>query len=799
MQTTLIQDLRFGLRVLSKKPGFTLITIITLALGIGANTAIFSVINAVILRPLPFKEPERVVMVWNKGAEAAGGDHTPLAVADLLDWRTQSHTFEEVAAFQYGSFTMTGVETPEWVRGASVTANFFKVLGVQAQLGRTFLPDEERSGAARVVVLSDGFWRRRFGADTQIVGRTINLDGNSFSVVGVMPPALNFPVRETEMWTARQIATPTRRGPYFFTGIARLKQGVTLEQAIADTRTMKSSFDGSAFSFNLQTVNDFVVGDVRTALWTLLIAVSLVLLIAAANVANLTLVQAAARTKEISIRTALGAARGRIIRQLLTESLLLAAIGGLIGVLGAIWGVELLVKLAPEDIPRLDQIRMDGRVLGWTAFITLLTGILCGLTPAWQSGRLNLNNVLKESGRGMTEGISQRRWRGMLVVTELALAVLLLVGSGLLLKSLWHLQHVDLGVRTERVLTAYVELPRQRYAEPQQFINFYDQVLEKARALPGVRSVALSNSLPPNITEFSDDFAIEGHPADKQQTPPIAYMIRVTPDYFSTLGVTLRRGRSFTTADTANSLAVALISETTARQFFPNEDPIGKRINMNDQGPPAWVQIVGIVTDVKYTGLTGEAQPAIYQPLAQAQSSSIALVIKTETDPLSHIASVREMMKSVDSNLPIAANYTLEQLMDLATAQPRFRTTLIALFAALALILACVGIYGVISYTVTQRTHEIGIRLALGAQTRDVLRLVLQQGLLLTLAGVGSGSLAALALTRFMQDLLFSVSATDPLTFIVIALLLISVALLACWIPARRATQVDPLEALRCE
>ncbi|HYE75128.1 MAG TPA: ABC transporter permease, partial [Blastocatellia bacterium] len=433
-------------------------------------------------------------MVWNKGAEAAGGEHTPLAVADLLDWRAQSHAFEEIAAIQYGAFTMTGVETPEWVRGASVTANFFKVLGVQAQLGRTFLPDEERSGAARVVLLSDGFWRRRFGSAPQIVGQTINLDGNSYSVIGVMPPALNFPSRETQMWTARQITTPTRRGPYFFTGIARLKQGVTLEQAIADTRTMKSSFDGSAFSFNLQTVNDFVVGDVRTALWALLIAVTLVLLIAAVNVANLTLVQSAARAREISIRTALGASRVRVVRQLLTENLLLAAVGGLIGVLGAIWGVELLVKLAPDDIPRLDQIRMDGRVLGWTAFITLLTGILCGLAPAWQSGRLNLNNMLKESGRGMTEGAGQRRWRSMLVVTELALAVLLLVGSGLLMKSLWRLQHVDLGVNTERILTAYVELPRQRYAEPQQFINFYDQVLEKARALPGVRSAALSNS-----------------------------------------------------------------------------------------------------------------------------------------------------------------------------------------------------------------------------------------------------------------------------------------------------------------
>jgi putative ABC transport system permease protein len=794
------QDLHYGARMLVKQPGFTFIAILTLALGIGANTAIFSVVNAVLLRPLPFQEPERVVMVWNKGAAAAGGDRTPLAVADLFDWRAQSHAFDGIAAFQYDSFTLTGVETPESVPGARVTANFFAVLGVPPALGRTFLPDEDRQGAARVVLLSDGFWRSRFGADPQAVGRTINFNGNSYTVIGVMPPALNFPFREAAMWATRQMRAPARRGPYFFTGVARLKPGVTLQQAAADTRAMKSSFGGEAINFNLLPVNDFVVGDVRPALVALLVAVTLVLLIAAVNVANLTLVRAAARVNEISIRTALGARRGRIIRQLLAESLLMAVIGGALGGLGAYVGIDLLVKLAPADIPRLEQIGIDGRVLGWTALLTLLTGVVCGLTPAWQSAHVNLNNTLKEGGRGATEGAGQRRWRSLLVVTELTLAVLLLVGSGLLLKSLLRLQQVDLGINTDQVLTAYVELPGQRYSQSQHFLNFYDQVLENARALPGVRAAALSNSLPPDLTEYSDDFTIEGRPVGVQQIPPIAYMVHVSPDYFHTLGIALRRGRAFTTADTANTGLVALLSETAARQFFPNEDPLGKRINMNDQGPPNWVQIVGVVSDVKYTGLTSEAQPAIYQPLAQAQSSGIALILKTETaDPASLTAAMREMLKSMDNDLQLIQKFSIEQRLALATAQPRFRTTLIALFAALALILACVGIYGVISYSVAQRTHEIGIRVAFGAQARDVLKLVLQQGLKLTLVGVGCGLLAALALTRFMQNLLFGVSATDPLTFTVIALLLITVALLACWIPARRATKVDPLMAIRHE
>jgi putative ABC transport system permease protein len=799
MLEVLWQDLRFGLRMLLKNPGFTSIAILTLALGIGANTAIFSVFNAVLLRPLPFREPERVVMVWQKRPAAAGGDRTPISVADLLDLRAQSKSFDEFAAFTSGNLNFTGADMPEQVRFASVTANFFAVLGVEAQFGRTFLPEEGRPGAGLVVALSDGFWRSRFAADPQVVGRAINLNGRSYTVVGVMPPALNF-LRGVELWTAYQLEAPARRGPFPLVGVARLKSGVMVGQALAETRAIKSSFDKNAFNLNVLPINDYVVGDVRPALVALLVAVTLLLLIAAVNVANLMLVRSAARVKEISLRAALGAGRWRLIRQLLTESLLLTLIGGSLGTLGAIAGIELLVKLAPAGIPRLDQVGIDARALGWTALVSLLTAIACGLAPAWQSARQKLNDALKEGGRGATEGLGQRRWRSLLVVAELALAVTLLVGAGLLLKSLWRLQQVDPGVNTERVLTMFISLRGQRYSRDQQFIDFYARLLEGARALPGVRAAAVSNSMPPDSRKFADAFQIEGRSYDPDRPPQVTNVIRVSPDYCSALGIAQRSGRNFTDADTTGTANVVLINETFQRRFFPDENPIGKRIH-NGPGPQwVWREIVGVVGDVKYNGLGDETQPALYQPLAQSQSSGIFLSLKTETDdPLSLATAARNLVRSVDNEAPIAMISTLEQRMASAMAQLRFRATLIAVFAALALILACVGIYGVISYSITQRTHELGVRMALGARARDVLRLVVAQGLKLTLAGVGCGLLASLALTRLMHELLFQVKPTDPLTFAGTALLLAGVALLACYLPARRATKIDPLVALRHE
>ncbi|MCW5971278.1 MAG: ABC transporter permease [Blastocatellales bacterium] len=800
MTIDLWQDLRYGVRALLKAPGFTLIAVITLALGIGASTAIFSVVNAVLLKPLPFADSERLVMVWNHGAPAAGGDRTPLAVADLLDWRAQSKSFAEIGAYQWAVFNYTDGETPERVQAANVTANFFSLLGVQAQLGRTFLPEEERPGAQRVLVLGDGLWRRRFAADPQILGQTLNLNGTPFTVIGVAPAALDFPSREIELWTALQVQTPTRRGPYYLTGVARLRPGATLAQVRAEVNAMKSSFDNGQFTFNVLTVNDFIVGDVRLALLVLLSAVTLVLLIAAVNVANLMLVRSAGRVREISIRAALGASRARIVRQLLTESLLLAFAGGLLGAALATWGVRLLLKTAPETIPRLGEIGIDAQAFGWTALVTLLTGILFGLAPAWQSARTNLNEALKEGGRGTTESPGRKRWRSALVVAELALAVTLMIGAGLLLKSFWRLQHVDPGVNTERVLTMRLAPRGQQYREAAQVIALYERLLARLETLPGVRSVALSNGLPPDSTEYSDGFQIQGRPSASDQHPPIAYMIHASRDYFAALNLPLRRGRYFNAADSADAPCVMLVNETTARRFFANEDALGQRINRSSEREPRWCEIVGVVGDAKYNGLADDVQPAIYQHLPQAPSWNVFLLIRTEgNDPLSLAAAVRNEIGSIDPGLPVSRVETLEHRFDIAVAQPRFRTTLIALFAALALALAAVGIYGVISYSVSQRTHEVGVRMALGAQKGDVVRMVLGDGARLAGAGVLLGLGASFALTGMLETLLFDVSATDWTTFGGISVLLAAVALLACWLPARRAARVDPMIALRSE
>jgi len=793
------QDMRYGARILLKNPVFTLVAVLTLALGIGANTAIFSVVNAVLLRPLPFREPERVVMVWHNGVEAAGGARTPLAVADLLDWRAQSRSFESIAAFTYMSINDTSGETPERVLGVGVTSNFFEVLGVRAALGRTFQSDEDRPGAGLVVLLNDSYWRRRFGADPQVVGRALTLNGNSHTVIGVMPPGLNFPAKDVEIWALQKVETPTRRGPYFLQGLARLKTSTAPEQAYTDMRSIKSSFDGGKFNFNILPVNDYVVGEVRHELVSLLVAVTLVLLIAAANVANLNLSRSAARVKEISIRTALGAGRGRIIRQFLTESLVLAFIGGALGTFLAIWGIDLLVLSAPEDIPRLEQIGIDWRVLGWTALISTLTGIVCGLAPTWQSTRLNLSEALKEGGRDAIKGPGQAQSRSFLVVAELAMAVMLLVGAGLLIKTLWYLQKVDLGANPERVLAGYFELPEQRYSQPQQMKIFYTRLIEKANALPGVQAAALSNCIPP-YCGMSDVFWIEGRPYDPSQPPPIAYMIRVSPDYFRTLGIVLRSGRYLSNKDEAEAPRVVMINEALQRHFFPGVDPIGKRLNTGNAEQPVWNEIVGVIGDVKTNGLAEETQPALYQTLTQAQWPALSLLLKTEArEPLSLVGEAREAIKSVDREVPLAPIKTMEESLSIATSEYRFRARLIALFAALALILACVGIYGVISHSVAQRTHEIGVRMALGAHSGNVLRLVIAQGIKLTLAGLTIGLLASFGLTRLMKGLLFGVGPTDPVIFIVISVLLGAAALIACYVPARRATKVDPMIALRHE
>ena len=793
-----LQDLRYAFRTLIKQPGFTLIAIVTLALGIGANTAIFSVVNAVLLRPLPFRESDRLVMLWHQGAAAAGGDRTPLAVADLLDLRAQSHSFEGIAAVQYASLNYSNGEVPLQVRGVNVTSNFLTVLGVGVQLGRDFQTTDEAANGPATVIIGDQFWRTQFAADPNVVGRTINLNGVSTNIIGVMPPQLNFPRPEIQIWRALRLQQPTRRGPYFLTGVARLKPDVKIEQALADTKNAKSSFENNNFTVNLLSVNDFIVGEVRPALIALLVAVTFVLLIAAVNVANLTLVRSAARAKEISIRSALGASRTRLVQRLLTESLLLAIAGGVVGALCAVWGVSLLVKFAPDTLPRVDQIRVDGFVLLWTAIVSILTGVIFGLVPAWQNSRSNLNDVLRDGGRGSTESSARRRGRAVLVVTELALAVMLVTGAGLLIKSLWRLQHVDPGINSERVLTMQFSLRGQRYREERSVSEFAERFLSQTQTLPGVQAVAISNSLPPNETDFSSGFVLEGQ-ADSASSTQIAYFTMVSPDYFRVLGIPLKSGRVFSATDSADAPRVALINETLQRGYFPGQDPVGRRINTGSEREPVWSTIVGVVGDVKYNGLADAVQPAIYYPIAQNPTWG-SIVIKTDlADPLSLTAAVRNEVRKIDPDLPLTNVMTMEDRLSDAVAQPRFRTTLIALFAVVALILACVGIYGVISYSVTLRTHEIGIRMALGAQTGDVLTMVIRQAIVLAVIGIALGLSASYALTSLMSKLLFGVQPTDPATFVLTAAILSITALLASYLPARRATKIDPLEALRYE
>jgi putative ABC transport system permease protein len=794
---SILKDIRFAARTLMKQPGYTIVALITLTLGIGANTAIFSVVNGVLLRPLPFTDPERVVMVWNNGVAAAGGDRTPLAVADFNDLRDQNHSFESVGAIQYGIFNLTGGRTPEQVRGVNVTSNLLSLLGVGVQVGRGFEANDSQVGSSGVVLLSDGFWRSHFGADPNVVGRVITLSGESVTIIGVMPASFAFPSSNIQLWRALQLQPPTRRGPYFLTGVGRLKPGVPIEQARADALSMKSTFEKQGFDLNVLTVKDFLFGEVRPTLIALLVAVTLVLLIAAVNVANLTLVRAASQVRELAIRAALGASRGRIVRRLLSESVLLALVGGTLGSFVAWWGVSLLMQAAPAGLPRLDQIQIDVRVLIWTGLVSLLTALVFGLAPALQNSKLNLTETLKDGGR-TSETASRRLGRDILVVVELALAVMLLTGAGLLVKSLWRLQHVDLGIQPEGVLTMQVGLTDDRYNEARAR-DFSRQLVERTKSLPGVRAAALSNSLPPDETEFSSDFYVEGQSQGSATQEQVAYFHRVSSDYFQALGIALRSGRLFTNSDTEHAPQVILINETLKRRFFGAVDPVGKRINLNPREPD-WTEIVGVVADVKYFGIADEVQPSIYQPIEQHPTPSISIILKTDvSDPLKLTAATRQQVSQLDPDLPVTNVNTMDQRLSTASAQPRFRTTLIGLFAAVALALACVGIYGVISYSVSQRTHEIGIRMALGARRENVLAMVIRHAVLLAGIGVAMGLIASLGLTRFIGGLLFGVKATDPLTYAATALVLSSTALLASYIPARRAAKVDPMEALRYE
>jgi putative ABC transport system permease protein len=810
---TLIQDLRFGARMLLKKPGFTSIAIITLALGIGANTMIFSVVNAVLLRPLPFQNPDQLVMIWGKLPAHVSGD-IGASAAEFADYRDQNLVFSSIATYTSSSFNLTGAGEPVRIVGTLASTSLFPLLNVQPVLGRAFLDEEDRPGHDRVIILSHGLWRQRFAGDSSVIGRSVTLDGQSHTIIGVAPAGFHFPDDETEIWkpiafTALQLSE-TERGSRYLNVIARMKTGVTIEQAHADVAATAQRMQqrlpaiyraDSGWGAGVVSLREETVGASRLALQALFGAVGCVLLIGCANVANLLLARASTRRREMAIRTALGAGHGRIIRQLLTESLLLALVGGGLGALIAVWGIDVVAKLSASTLPRVNEVSIDGRVIGFTLAVTLVTGLLFGLAPAWLSARPDLNETLKEGGgKGIGSG-ARHRLRGLLVVGEIAIALVLLVGAGLMVKSLYRLQQVEPGFDPAHTLTMRLALPEAKYPEPQRQRDFFDQLLNRIATLPGVKAAGAINFLPLSGTGVQRSFLIEGKPEPKLN---VGFRM-VSPDYFLAMGVPPRSGRLIDDRDRENALRVAVVNETFARVFLADEDPLGKRIKIGSaQGPFPWLTIAGVVRDVKHSGLDRQTRPEMYVPYLQPLLPTwgvppMFLVVRSESEPISLTAAVRGVVQELDRDQPVYDVATMEILLSRSTIQRRFNMTLLAVFAALALILAGVGIYGVMAYAVTDRTREIGIRMALGAQASDALKLVIRQGMGLTLVGVALGLMGAFALTRMMKNLLFNVSPTDLLTFIVIALLLTSVALLACWIPARRATKVDPMVALRCE
>ena len=803
---SLLQDLRYGARMLLKKPGFTLIAVMTLALGIGANTAIFSVVNAVLLRPLPYPNAGRLMTIWEDHRARNGPEREWTSPPGFEDWRDQAKSFDHVVALQGWGPTLTGQGEPEQLTGALVSHDALAALGVAPALGRAFRPEEDQRGVESAVIISHRLWARRFGADPSLAGKRISLNGENLMVVGVMPAGFKFPVI-TNADVLRPIQTALnpgcQRGCSTIRVMARLKPGATEAQARAELNAIAARVGqqfpdtNSKVGATLIPLREFQVGPVKAQMLALLVAVSFVLLIACANVANLLLARSAARAPEIAIRASLGAGQWRIARQLLSESLLLAVIGGAMGLLLAYWLVDLLVSFSPQGTPRLDEIGVDGRALGYTLAIAVLTGLLFGSAPVWQLFKADLNQSLRDGGKGLQAARSGRRALNSLVVAETALALTLLVGAGLLVKSFIGLQRVDPGFNPRNVLTAVVTLPRAVYPERNQIAPFYDQLLERVRTLPGAQSAAAISTLPLSGSNADDEFVIEGRPAPQPDQRPVAWTNSVSSDYFRAMGMRLIAGREFNESDNENSPKVVIISEATARRYFPNEDPIGKRIG--DGRPDGWREIVGVTADVKHFGLNQDARASMFFPHRQRPSRGMFIVARAAADPLSLSSALRTTVASMDKNLAVSNIGAMEEITAQSIGQERFTLLLIGVFSMIALLLAAAGIYGVMSYAVAQRTHEIGVRVALGAQTRDVLKLVVVQGMALVMAGVGIGLAAALALTRFISGLLFGVSATDPMTFAGVAALLALVALLACWVPARRAAKVDPMVALRCE
>ncbi|HVR96032.1 MAG TPA: ABC transporter permease [Thermoanaerobaculia bacterium] len=805
--TSIWQDIRYGGRVLARGPVFTVVAILTLALGIGANTAIFSIVNAVLLRPLPFAEPDRLVMLWET-AKSTGEDQVPVAPADYFDWQAGSRQFEAMAAFHPWSFNLTGTGEPERIPGAVATANLFQVLGKRPQLGRGFRPEEDRPGGPPVVLLSHGFWQRRFGGDMKVIGRKLTLDDTPYTVVGVMPAGFQFP-EKAELWKPfARVPESADREFQFLRVIGRLRPEAELATARAEMTAIASRLareypqTNADRDVNPVTLEQQVLGEVRPQLLVLTVGVALLLAAACFNVANLLLARAAGRREETAVRQALGASRGRLVRQFLTESLLLAVLGGAAGLLVAYWGTWLLTTFGPKDVPRLEEAGVDGSVLVFTLVITLLVGLVFGLIPAIQSSQFDPARELRTPQRG------KGRLLGTLVSLQIAIALILLVGAVLLGRSFVLLSRVPPGFDPSNILTLQLSLPAAKYAESYQTAAFTEQAIEHIQALPGVASAGTAMSLPiSGGMNVDQTFTVEGGnavaaTADEERT---ALVRPVSPGYFRTLRIPVVAGRTFTAADREGAPPVVVINEAMASRYWPGKDPVGRRIRMGVElggvGRTDEVsrEVVGVVGNLKHEGLASDTLPELYLPNAQGTWRFVILAIRTDRDPASLTRPVQQAIWQVDKNLPIAKVRTLDEIVGESIGEPRFYTLLLTAFAVVALILAAVGIYGMVSYSVSQRTHEIGIRMALGASRTKVLRMVLREGLLLAGLGMIAGVLLSVGLTRFLASLLFGIAATDPATFAAVCVALGLVALLSSYLPARRATQADPMAALRLD
>ena len=811
---TLIQDIRFSARMLRKAPAFTVVAVVVLALGIGANTAIFSVVNAVLLKPLPFRDPERLVQVWHVPPAKSFPGMTRFSVspANYIDWAGQNHVFEKMAIYGYDNYNLAGKSEPEPVFAVTVSPDFFSVLGAMPMLGRTFLPEENQAGHGHVVVLSQGFWQSHFAADPSIVGRAISLNSESYTVVGVIPSKLVFPTSsdpkaQTQMWTPLAWTDAKRavRGNHNYLVIGRLNSNATVQRAQAEMNTISARLeqaypaDDKGWGAVVVPLRDQLVGGVRPALLVLLGAVGFVLLISCANVANLVLVKTLARQKEIAIRTALGASSVRVVRQILSETMMLGLAGGIVGLFLAHYGVRLIVAFLAQSLPRATGIGVDAPVLTFTLAVSVMTGIIAGLIPALRANRANINDSLKQ-GVGRTDADSGgNRIRSGLVISEVALSLVLLIGAGLMLRSLWQLRSVDPGVDPHNVVTTTVTLSPTKYAKPEQQVAFFDQLLQRLRSLPGVVSAGAIDALPVSGGGSTQPVAAEGHPTVPMSEQPEVAVRVVEPGFFETMKVPLLQGRLLNVSDVADRPQVILVSQSMAKRFWPGQNPIGKHLTMTFF-PEKSREVVGVVGDIKQDGLDIiDPVATLYLPLAQHSTPEMSLVMRTSAPSSTLVSAFTNAMHEIDREQPGLDVLSMDEILADSLSQQRFNMLLLAAFSGLALLLAAIGIYSVLAYSVRRRVREIGVRMALGAQRGDILRMILGQGTKLALIGAGIGVAGALALTRLMSSQLFGVTPTDPITFVSVSALIVLVALLACYIPARRATKVDPMVALRYE